>query len=149
MIIYNKPADKQKAASSEISEMNGKEMGIGAALAYIKSTKDAKEINGKRISEQDFEYIRSLRNRFDYLAARGNEEKIFQSIPENRCECTNQFLSGNVDFFLSFVLLDDDLKLEKFSPRFIKHLNNCFWCFDIFTNVMREYYYTTQSLLGI
>lgn len=127
-------------------ETNGRQMGLGAALAYIKLNKYPNKIKGKELSDQDIKYIQSLRTRYEYLLTRGSVEKVFQSIPKYSCESTSQYLAGNVDFFISYVLLSDEQELlEKFSTSILKHLNDCFWCFDYFTDVMREFYQTTQK----
>lgn len=58
-------------------------------------------------------------------------------IPENTCSLDAPFLEKNIDLFLH-------LYMGKAQPeiceQLTRHLNNCFHCFEIFTQVLTDYY---------
>jgi hypothetical protein len=69
-------------------------------------------------------------------------------IPNGSCYIDKPFLENNIEFFLRY------LKIANISNsgyidcnRFIKHLNDCYRCFDIYCDIMREYLLEKEQLL--
>jgi hypothetical protein len=56
------------------------------------------------------------------------------------------FLSGNEDFFLQVFLNQhkDPVCLE-----LAAHLNRCYACFEIFSQILRDYYHKREELAGL
>jgi hypothetical protein len=76
--------------------------------------------------------------------------KVFDEIPRLTCNPSMPFLEDNDEFFLINVFLFEKVKnWQKYAPRIIRHLNSCFWCFEAYTQVMRDYYITSQKLLNM
>jgi hypothetical protein len=120
-------------------------MTFGSALAFV-SCEGMSDDSVLTQSEKD--YLKTLRERYIQLDDRKRIEKIYKNIPRNRCVSQKCFLDDNIDFFISYVLLSEKhySSDRKFSSLF-KHLNDCYGCFEVYTEVIRNYYYTLNDLL--
>ena len=78
-----------------------------------------------------------------------DENKFFKGLPGQSCNSSKAYLENNDEFFIYYILLFDRLESKKnLITRIITHLNDCFWCFEIYSQVMQDYYNTSQKLLG-
>ena len=69
------------------------------------------------------------------------------SIPTACCLSTSPFLQENDAFFISHLLLNNPLpEHDKKNKPFIKHLNDCYWCFQIYSKVFRDYFWERQKI---
>ena len=53
------------------------------------------------------------------------------------CSINQPFLENNEDFFIA---LFSDTKHDDACIRLYKHMNDCYPCFEIFSQVLRDYY---------
>jgi len=74
-----------------------------------------------------------------------NHDQV-DSIPTGCCVSTRPFLQENNAFFISHLLLDNPLPEHDEIKPFIKHLNDCYWCFQIYSKVFRDYYWERQKI---
>lgn len=75
------------------------------------------------------------------------KKSVFKDIPEYPCQTVKPFLENHSEFFLQLILSSQrghDIDLD--CNRLTKHLNDCYKCFQIFCNTMREYYNSLQQL---
>jgi hypothetical protein len=91
-------------------------------------------------------YLASLRERLQTLEAPERLEAVWQAVPERCCNAEKPHLSGNQDFFLASLLLKPAAANDqRDNARLFKHLNDCFWCFEEFCLVMRDFYHQSQK----
>jgi len=120
----------------------------GKILAYLKTEKTTNKKNIlKSISEKENYCLQSLRQQFEKISSQNLAPKIFEEIPEHECQTKQAFLKNNEDFFLCLILIDpEDDDFDKCCTRLSGHLNNCFRCFEIFCQVMVDFYYESQRI---
>jgi hypothetical protein len=58
------------------------------------------------------------------------------AIPGKECAQEGAYLEGNVDFFLDHLTSGNPLTI---CPELIKHINDCYRCFEIYACVMRGF----------
>ncbi len=80
------------------------------------------------------------------LYERTKEKYQMDSIPSGCCVSAHPFLHENDAFFISHLLLDNPLPENDEIKPFIKHLNDCYWCFRIYSKVFRDYYWKLQKI---
>ena len=125
--------------------LNKSEISLGQALAYVKAMNgETPPGGGKLLSDSAQSYINNLcRFRNDL-----NDDQlingIFAAIPEYTCQSSKSFLTNNFKFFIALLII----RSENYScERLIKHLNSCYSCFDIFCQVLRDYFHTTNDII--
>jgi hypothetical protein len=57
-------------------------------------------------------------------------------IPGKECMGESAYLEGNVDFFLDHLMSRNS---QMICPGLIKHINDCYRCFEIYASVMRGF----------
>jgi hypothetical protein len=123
---------------------------LGRVLAdlYISQKKDRQStefIISNQRSEIEEKLLEKIRIRFKELAASSNWKQVCEQLSEYRCQTDFPFLRGNTDFFLAFLFLTSD-NLTNECEKFFKHLNNCYQCYEEFTEVMRYYFNRLKDL---
>lgn len=123
-------------------------MPLGRALAFLEFELAGGQIAQTNISEKAFEDLSSFRKRLQELKIPATVEKIFSDKPLAACQTDKSFLQGSNDFLLAFVLLikPDESLLQKYCEWMTSHLNDCFWCFEVYSEVMRDYFAQSQEL---
>lgn len=82
--------------------------------------------------------IRQLRNRAQQIENTDALSGILDGIPEHPCHTESHFLEGNDDFFIASILKssqDEGMHCQ----RLIRHLNDCFLCFETYGEVMSDF----------
>ncbi len=75
------------------------------------------------------------------------EQGTTHTIPNGCCMADKPFLQEDDAYFISHILIDDALpEHDENNKPFIKHLNDCYWCFKIYSQVLREYYWGRQKI---
>jgi hypothetical protein len=125
--------------------MNESEISLGQALAYLQAMNSNESHKAsKSLSDSAKKYINDL-NRF--RSDPHNEElikDIFSKIPEHTCRSDKSYLSNNFQFFIALLVIQS----EHYScERLIKHLNSCYSCFDVFCQVFRDYFHTSNNII--
>jgi hypothetical protein len=121
---------------------------VGKILAYLKTERTTNKKNiFKSISEKEKNCLQSLRQQFGKINSQNIASELFQQIPEHECQTEQAFLENNKTFFLCLILIDPkDDDFDKCCTRLSSHLNNCFRCFEIFSQVMVDFYYESQKI---
>ena len=126
------------------------ELKLGQALAYLHTEMASEEVHDKPLFFHHEAYVRNLYQNLTSLKKHDNISGIFESIPRSCCSPSKPFLSNNEDFFLAYTfLMSRPENMKKYSSNIMRHLNSCIWCFDIFCQVMQDYYHTTQLVMSL
>ncbi len=125
-------------------------LSIGQALAIIIHDRQNKHIDYLKLNNQDKDYINTIKDRYLDLDNKPDElEKIINTVPGEDCPADMPFLKNNTDFFIAYIILSEkNQKNLNTTPHFIKHLNDCYWCFKNYNKFIREFYFTTQKIKG-
>jgi hypothetical protein len=124
------------------------EVTLGKLLAYMDVEKRNKTLTPEMELPEHLERsLKDLRERFTTLISQEQKKKEFIKIPQHSCDSSAPFLANNEDFFLMMILLyNREEEINGSTDKFIKHLNECYWCFEIYQQVMRDYFHTLQIL---
>lgn len=119
---------------------------LGKALAFIKNIHelDIEKLEG--LSPAQKNYITQLHHRFVELSTSDMRNEILETIPQHACLSDKPFLKDNKDFFISYLLLGPADEYEEIHQDLLKHLNDCYWCFETFTQVLRDYFHSSRNL---
>ncbi|MDZ7722067.1 MAG: hypothetical protein U5R06_04375 [candidate division KSB1 bacterium] len=101
---------------------------------------DAKSDRLSESAEKDDgcpESIHALYQRYKGLS---DVNSCFETLPRYSCQSYDFFLKDNLDFFIGYLVKSPN---DKFSTRqiqaFIKHLNDCYWCFAYYSAFFKYY----------
>jgi hypothetical protein len=121
---------------------------LGEALAILAvESRVADGNHGQTFAGPAESYLQRLRERAQTLRSPENLAAIFNAVPAQRCEIEKTFLAENEDFFLAYFLASASSANGGSSCwNLFKHLNDCFECFEEFSNVMQNYYHKFQEL---
>ena len=112
---------------------------MGQALGFLKTEQNRESpVNEPDIPEPEKKYLELLRNRLKLIDSNGRSTSILAQIPNQRCSLRKPYLMDNEDFFLVFFLSDPE---KHCCVQLSRHLNKCLGCFEIFSQVMRDYYH--------
>jgi len=121
---------------------------FGQALAYLEfEEKNGEPYSGSLLAEHELDCLTELKKRMQQLRQHKNNNEILGEIPDKMCQSEQTFLQDNIDFFL--VLLFFQAQTKNRNDKCLKistHLNTCYRCFEIFSQVMRNYYYKHKEL---
>jgi hypothetical protein len=117
---------------------------LGQALAYVRNVLDVNTDELEGISPQQRSYLSAMQSRFIELSSKKPDD-IFKHIPRCSCNSDFPFLENNLDFFIAFLLIGIDENNVEDHAKITKHLNDCFWCFELFTDVVRDFFYSSQK----
>ena len=123
-------------------------MRLGFALAHL-----AVEITTERVSnwpelnEHQKNSLQTLRDRRQEILSNASVDRIFKAIPAYACQTEKTYLLNNEEFFIAhFLITTEDGKADKYCERLSRHLNDCYTCFELFCDVMRDYYSKFRQL---
>ena len=140
----SKKAKNDALIIESIEELS--EISLGKALAIL---------NSKMINNISYDKFRSLFQRFPILDE--SQEKYLKysilskntldinPLPIYRCESSSPYLLNNNEFFIKYLFLGEKVNNDSLLA-IMTHLNNCIWCFDYFSDTIREYYNMTEIL---
>ena len=115
--------------------MNTNNSVLGKSLAVLKfPPNNSKNIKKSEPLFTESKTLNQLQERFKELLKNGSPSI---TIPSQPCLTEAPYLAGNIDFFLTFYLTAPK---NGHCAKIIGHLNNCYLCFNIFTDVARAYY---------
>jgi hypothetical protein len=70
------------------------------------------------------------------------------NIPKESCFIEGPFIENNIDFYLLYLGIAKSQKNKYIDcNKLIKHLNDCYRCFDAYCNTIREYLLEKERLL--
>ena len=125
--------------------MNESTLSFGQALAYLKAIdSDQEQTSIKSLPESARNYIHELTGCKSKLNNEGIIKKLLTAIPEYTCQSTDPYLQNNREFFIALLVM----KSGHFCcDQLTRHLNNCFNCFDVFCQVLRDYFHTSNNII--
>jgi hypothetical protein len=109
---------------------------LGRLLAKWMSAGDADAQGTGGNSRALKEEIRTLEERFRGRAGLKSGESGETRPPEGECGQDRAYLDGNMDFFLDLLTSSDHGSV---CPGLIRHINDCYRCFEIYSGVMRGF----------
>jgi len=119
--------------------MAAKQLTIGQALAFL-DVENARGIQQwKQLSEVEMETLNQLRQRLGAIKSNRAAGKIIKSLPKSACSA-DAYIGDNWDFFLSCLILRASEAQEVSDNEFFGHMNSCCKCFEIFAEILREYF---------
>ena len=119
---------------------------FGQALAILKFEHSSGRSTQIDLSVENTERLKNLREHVKNFQA-SSLESILQKCPTSSCQTESPFLQENEDFFIALVMfkIRDEQNGKHCNP-LMEHLNDCFRCFEVYSEVMREYYSNSQNL---
>jgi len=114
---------------------------LGTTLALLKKHIDHNiEINWE--SEQGT-HVKELQE--FYFTLKNQINDLHYNVPKYQCPSTATFLKDNTDFFIKYLILNDQSsQLTEEVQHVIKHINDCYWCFLEYSKIMKQY--TTKMI---
>jgi hypothetical protein len=144
-MLYNMAFSASAESSSKTPALT-----LGEALAILAI--ERRVANGNHghvppLSAPGENYLQALRERAQALSLPENFEVVFNALPVHRCETEKTFLAENEDFFLAYFLASSNpANGGNACLKLLKHLNDCFECFEEFSAVLQNYYHKFQEL---
>lgn len=123
-----------------LSEMNRTALKLGWILALLEVEDDK---NHQPLPETESNQKELMRKRMLAMQSGDEARNISDSIPHTTCPMEHPFFSGNEDFFLNLFL---NHHKDPVCTKLTAHLNKCYSCFEIFTQVLRDYYHKREEL---
>jgi hypothetical protein len=120
--------------------MKSNEPTLGWALAHLQAEQT---IEHPPMSATDKNYLEPMIRRFEFLKADGRLSSVLKTVPAQSCLYNHPFLENNEDFYIA---LFSNTKQEETCIKLYQHLNDCYHCFEIFSQVLRDYYYCGEEL---
>ena len=130
--------------SEHTKSMTAGKVTLGGAIALIKHTQLGKELK----SLEDKGYVQKLYQRWQSLVNHQNQvESLLNAIPEEPCHDEKCHLADNEDFFVVYMLMYLPKAVnDNYCIGLVKHLNNCYRCFKVYSDVMRDYYHRAKTI---
>lgn len=120
------------------NRMNSNDM-IGRALAVIEVEAESNHTVASLPSSL-VEYVQHLKQVREELLDDGRAAQILTDIPIPCCQNKKALLDGNERYFVArFAIERDDTDDSKPCRSLATHLNNCYRCFNSFTDVLRHF----------
>jgi hypothetical protein len=108
---------------------------LGWALAHLQTARD---LQNAQFAPDQRSYLDHIVDRLNLLNSDSKLDEILESLPNKGCAGGNPFLENNDDYFIA---LFSNAKYDEACINLYNHLNNCYHCFEIFSQVLRDYYH--------
>ena len=109
---------------------------LGRALARLVRQNEGGAPAYRLVSAGQKRTMQMLRDRLRERAQLKETDRPVPIIPGKECAQEGAYLEGNVDFFLDHLM---SRNLHTVCPKLIKHINDCYRCFEIYAGVMRGF----------
>lgn len=89
-----------------------------------------------------------IEKRFNDITSSKYDMLLNINIPDGSCFVDRPFLENNIDFFLLYlgiVCSPNNGTID--CSRLMKHLNDCYRCFDVYCNTIQEFLLEKEQLL--
>ncbi len=120
--------------------MRTQKVSLGWALAHLQAEK---KVQSAQVSEADKDYLHKILKRYYLMKDNGRLHEALEELPTHTCSLDHPFLQNNEDFFIA---LFSDTKHDEACIRLYKHMNDCYRCFEIFSQILRDYYHHGEEL---
>lgn len=124
--------------------MTKKRLTIGQALAVI----DAKLNRGASFETltDGAENISEIENLLKLFHNNSGQDVTVQP-PQNICLSESPYIQGNTKLLMACFISNDENSLsEREKKKLTKHLNDCYWCFRVFSQVSRDFHWTQEKI---
>lgn len=120
---------------------NNVTLGKGVALtSFIFETEYDISTLSNQVNLDMFYYVKEI---YEDLKQNGAKELLV--VPSTSCSTTESILQNNDRFFIGHTLIEPFQKKLN-HDRLIKHLNNCYKCFEIYSQFYKDYYQAYQEI---
>ncbi|MEJ2052542.1 MAG: hypothetical protein P8X42_01365 [Calditrichaceae bacterium] len=123
--------------------MNYTKIDIGKTLAHLRLADESAEDTEYIRHFKDKDELSQFRNRLKDLTKSPDRKLIIDKLDEKECSIESPYLKDNTDLFLILLF---QTEIPELCSNLGRHLNDCYQCFEIFTQVMQDYYREYQSL---
>jgi hypothetical protein len=121
---------------------------LGKCLAQVQKGEvpgAATRIRGKITPAEST--IATVKERLDLLKTSDPDILSGIEVPNRSCIVDRTFLEGNIDFFLYYLGIATVARDGCIDcGRLVKHLNDCYRCFDVYCNTLQEYFFEKERL---
>jgi hypothetical protein len=122
---------------------------LGKSLAIIgnRENKSSPDLLSDGKSNQK-NVVENIEKRLKIINSSKSSMFININIPNESCLIENPFMENNIDFFLLYLgiaICPNNKCID--CNKLIKHLNDCYRCFDLYCNTIREYLLEKERLL--
>ena len=91
--------------------------------------------------------LETVKERLDLLNSSGPDVLPGAAVPDRSCLVDRPFLEGNIDFFLLYLGIASIARSGCIDcARLMKHLNDCYRCFDVYCSTLQEYFIEKERL---
>jgi hypothetical protein len=116
---------------------------LGKSLAHLRIVDEfANDADFIRRFENDRDLIK-FKDRLKDLSTNSEYNLIIEKLDHNECSLDAPFLKDNCDLFLLLLFRKE---IPQLCTNLGKHLNDCYQCFQIFSQVMQDYYQEYQQI---
>ncbi len=122
--------------------MDNQYVKLGKTLAHLRLVDEFADDTNFIQKFEDKEELTNFRNRIKNLTSSPERNLIINKLDYNECSFEAPFLKDNSDLFL---LLLFQKEIPELCTNLGKHLNDCYHCFQIFSQVMQDYYKEYQT----
>jgi hypothetical protein len=123
--------------------MDQKHIELGKSLAHLRLADEFADNTNFIYKFEDKEELSEFRNRLIDLTTSPDRNLIIHKLDHSECTFEAPVLKDNSDLFL---LLLFQKEIPELCSNLGKHLNDCYQCFQIFSQVMQDYYQEYQNL---
>ena len=126
--------------------MSDLRISFGQALAILEFEQTNSQSAQINLSAVSAEKLQNLREHVKIFQGR-KLDVVLQKYPRGLCQTERPFLHDNEDFFIALLMfkIRDEQNGKHCNP-LLEHLNDCFLCFEEYSEVMRDYYSKSQDL---
>ena len=121
---------------------------LGKCLAHVQSGSDLggpSRIQGEVALARDT--VETVKGRLDFLNSSDRNDLSGIAVPDRSCLVDRPFLDGNVDFFLLYFGISRLAQTGCINcVKLMKHLNDCYRCFDAYCSTLQEYFLEKERL---
>ena len=123
--------------------MDHEHIKLGKSLAHLRLVDEFPEDIDFIRKFEDETALSQFRNRLKDLSGSPDRNYIIEKLDQTECCFEAPFLKDNSDLFL---LLLFQKEIPALCTNLGKHLNDCYQCFQIFSQVMQDYYQEYQNI---
>lgn len=122
---------------------------IGNAIAFLESGLPVEQIvTARQLHSHDQLLLRELEGHLHTLQQMQSFNELAQKIKDSHCNPDLPLLQREPGLLLLFTMqTQQHPDFDSLSQHFIHHLNSCFWCFEIYSQTIQEYFVASQNLL--
>ena len=96
------------------------------------------------ITSNEEKHLSAIEEKYNELK---NSDNKNLGLPNLACTREDYFLKDNVDFYIRYLfLLQNGMPKQKHKNGLVKHLNNCYWCFLDYSQVLKRYFQEVEQL---